>query len=244
MPIISTSLTLLVVITCLTLANWQHNRAQDKQLRLDNISALQAKGIISWKELQHIPKNLNKSGITVQLNGRLQSKQYWLLDNRVFEKMVGFDVLALFYPDQSQQAIIVNLGWVKATQNRAQVPEVNLPSQKISLQVQLKEGDLAGFYLQQETLNNTAWPKQIQYVDLAIMQQQSEAKLTDFIAYSNEAKFSLQPHYTPVVMPPEKHLAYALQWFLLAIIALGVFVFALQRHSEDKLIIGVRNEKQ
>jgi surfeit locus 1 family protein len=246
MPIISSSLTLIVIITCLTLANWQHNRAQDKQQRLDNISRVQAKGTLTWNELQLLPASLDKTGIKLQLTGQLQSDQFWLLDNRVFQKQVGFDVLAIFYPEQSKQAIIVNLGWVKAPQSRSQKAEVNLPTKSITLQVQLKQGDLAGFYLQKQKPNKGSWPKRIQYIDLAIMQQEvqqeSAAKFIDFMAYSSEAKFSLQPHYEPVVMPPEKHIAYALQWLLLAVAALLVFIFAVKPLNKTSRVIGEQRE--
>jgi len=254
MPIISSSLTLLVVITCLALANWQHNRAQDKQLRLDNISKVQAKGVMSWSELQSLPASLNKTGIKLQLTGHLESEQYWLLDNRVFQKQVGFDVLAMFYPEQSNAAMIVNLGWVKAPKSREQKAIVKLPTRSMTLEVQLKQGDLAGFYLQKQQPNEGSWPKRIQYVDLAVMQQEvqqetqqviqqrSTAKLVNFIAYSKQAKFSLQPHYEPVVMPPEKHLAYALQWLLLAVAALLVFLFAVKPFNKTPQISGEQRE--
>jgi surfeit locus 1 family protein len=242
MPIISSSLTLAVVVTCLVLANWQYNRAQDKQQRLDNISTVQAKGIMNWSELKSLPNTLNKTGIKLQLNGHLKAEQYWLLDNRVFQQKVGFDVLALFYPAQSKQAIIVNLGWVKAPKSRSQKPIVNLPTKNITLQVQLKQGELAGFYLQKQQPNNSEWPRLIQYIDLSIMQQESSESLIDFIAYSSEAKFSLQPHYKPVVMPPEKHLAYALQWLLIGVAAFIVFFFAVKPFSQTSRYLGEQRE--
>lgn len=226
MAIISCSITLIVVVTCLTLANWQYNRAQDKQQRLDYISTQQAQGTMNGLQLNSLPKHLNKTGIKVQLTGQLQSKQYWLLDNRIFHKQVGFDLLAMFTPEQSKQAIIVNLGWIKAPQRRDQSITVQLPTATITLTMQLKQGDLTGFYLQAEAPNNSAWPKRIQYIDLSKMQLESSRQFQDFIGYSNEARFSLQPHYQPVVMPPEKHIAYALQWLLLALAALVIFIFA------------------
>ncbi len=236
MPIISTSLTLAVIITCLLLANWQHDRAQQKQQRLDNISTLQLKGVMSWSELHKLPKHLNKTGIRLKLSGQLQSEQYWLLDNRVFEKQVGFDLLAMFTPDNSKQTIIVNLGWVKAPVSREQFALVRLPKQSITVELQLKQGDLSGFYLEQQQADGNGWPKRIQYIDLTLMQQESGVILQDFIAYSSRAQFGLQPHYQPVVMPPEKHLAYALQWLLLAVAALLVFVFAVKPFKANRRV--------
>lgn len=242
MPILSFSITLIVVITCLSLANWQHNRAQDKQQRLDNINVIQSLGVMDFQTLNKLPKKLNKTGIKLQLTGKLDSTQYWLLDNRVFEKQVGFDVLVAFYPEQSKQVIIVNLGWVKAPASRKLLANVILPEQAITLQMQLKQGDLAGFYLHKQQVNNVSWPKRIQYIDLAIMQQESGQALQGFIGYSTTAAFSLQPHYQPVVMPPEKHLAYALQWLLLAIAALIVFLFAVKPFSQKSSFQGQTHE--
>jgi len=37
--------------------------------------------------------------------------------------------------------------------------------------------------------------------------------------------------YKPVVMLPEKHRAYAIQWFLLAFACIGVFFFASYQRS-------------
>lgn len=243
MPLISTSLTLVVIITCLTLANWQHTRAQDKQQRLDSISKVQEQGVMSWSELVNLPESMDKTGIKLQLTGRLQSHQYWLLDNRVYKQQVGFDVLAMFYPEKSKQAIIVNLGWTKAPKNRNEALHVDLPTQVFTLQMQLKQGDLAGFYLQEQQVNNGNWPKQIQYIDLEIMQQESATQLTNFIGYSSLEQFSLQPHYNPVVMPPEKHLAYALQWLLLALAALLIFLFAVKPFTANVTLQGEKLEQ-
>ena len=33
-------------------------------------------------------------------------------------------------------------------------------------------------------------------------------------------------NWQPVVMPPEKHMAYAVQWFLLGVAALVIFIIA------------------
>jgi len=238
MPIISSSLTIFVVLTCLLLANWQHDRAKQKRQRLDSIQQLQTMGSIEWHELTKLPKNLNKTGLNVQLSGTLNNKQFWLLDNRVYQHQVGFDVLAMFTPKNSEDKLIVNLGWIKATQSRDELPDVKLPTHPITLQVQLKQGDLAGFYLQKQQVNNSQWPKQVQYIDLQIMQIESHINMVNFMAYSSEANFSLQPHYTPVVMPPSKHLAYALQWLLLAIAALVIFLIAVKPFKKTPLTQG------
>lgn len=234
MPIISSFLTLVVIITCLLLANWQHTRAQGKQQRLDDISAVQSKGAMNLSALNNLPSHVNKTGILLQLSGHLQSDQYWLLDNSVFNKQVGFDVLTMFTPDNSEQVMIVNLGWIKAPASREQPVTIELPKHAIILELQLKQGDLAGFYLQEQQANTNGWPKRIQYVDLATMQQESGIALLDFIGYSRSVQFGIQPHYQPVVMLPEKHLAYALQWLLLALAALLVFIFAVKPFKSSR----------
>jgi len=51
---------------------------------------------------------------------------------------------------------------------------------------------------------------------------------------SEKAPFGYSRQWQPNVMPPEKHQAYALQWFSLAIAALVIFAFAVIKINKQK----------
>jgi surfeit locus 1 family protein len=235
LPVISSSLVLVVVVVCLGLANWQWQRADQKQQRLDNIDRMQQKGVLSWSGLTLLPETLDKTGLRLQLQGKVQSEKYWLLDNRILNGRPGYDVLAIFYPTGSTLGLLVNFGWVAQELSRNKLPQVQLPEQPLRITVQLKQGDLAGFYLPGAELAGTGWPKRIQFIDIHQQEQQSQVQLVDYMAYAVDKDSFAQPHYQPVIMPPEKHLAYALQWLLIALSAVLVFVFAMRnQYQKDK----------
>ena len=235
-PVISSLFVTLVVVLCLSLAHWQWQRAQQKQSRLDHIQGMQNKGMLTWQGLSALPTSLNKTGLQLQLTGRLETEQYWLLDNKTLQGRPGFDVLAVFYPHHSLSGLLVNFGWVAQGATREALPSIPLPTPPVVISVQLKEGDLSGFYLPGAQQVTEGWPKLIQYIDINEQQQQSGHPLVPFMAYAVDTKVNgmteqhfAQPHYQPVVMPPEKHRAYALQWFLLAMAAALVFAFAMRQ---------------
>ncbi|PAJ73818.1 transmembrane cytochrome oxidase complex biogenesis factor [Pseudoalteromonas sp. NBT06-2] len=231
---ISLILVILVVSLCLYLAAWQLQRAENKQQRLDYIEAMKNKGEFSWAKLNYLPATFNKTGLQLKTKGKFNTHKYWLLDNRTLNGRPGYDVITIFYPSNSSQALLVNFGWIAQGESRNNLPTIQLPNHEIAINVQLKQGDLAGFYLNGAQLSVQGWPKLIQFIDIKMQTKQSTQQLVDFIAYAIDKNPYAQPHYQNVVMPPEKHHAYALQWLLIGIAALGIFIFAVRSQNNNQ----------
>lgn len=236
---ISLILVILVVSLCFYLAAWQMQRAENKQQRLDYIEKMQSKGALNWSKLSDLPASFNKTGLQLKATGKLDSHKYWLLDNRTLNGRPGYDVITMFYPStfnplNKQQALLVNFGWIPQGESRNHLPKIQLPNQEIAINVQLKQGDLAGFYLSDAGLTAQGWPKLIQFIDIKMQAEQSNQKLVEFMAYEIDTNPYAQPHYQSVVMPPEKHHAYALQWLLIGIAALGIFIFAVRSQNNSQ----------
>ena len=71
------------------------------------------------------------------------------------------------------------------------------------------------------------WPKVLQQTDLKVIQQHYNQDVLPFVVLLNpQETSSYVRNWQPVVMAPEKHMAYAVQWFLLGFAALVVFVIA------------------
>ena len=229
--IITICVVTIVVLVCLRLGYWQLQRAESKTEQLTQIAALQSQGVMSWQQMQQLPSDWNKTGLQISISGVLDTQQYWLLDNQVYQGQVGYDVLTLLRLQQSKQTLLVNLGWVKAPLTRQQLPSINLPSTPLAMTVQLKQGKLSGFTLQDaQHKTDTAWPKRVQIIDLALFAQQTGRDMIDFIGYRQGIADEIAaPHYQAVVMSPEKHQAYAVQWLLIAIACLVIAVFAFKK---------------
>ncbi|SFD36131.1 SURF1 family protein [Pseudoalteromonas denitrificans] len=232
--VISLIVVIMVVCLCFVLANWQLQRADNKQKRLNYLNEMQRHGVLGWSDLKSFPSDFNKTGLQLEISGTIQTSRYWLLDNRTLNGRPGYDVIAAFTPTKSQQALLVNFGWVAQGLNRNQLPDIKLPDHQVSILVQLKQGELAGFYLKGAEQATQGWPKLIQFINLKMQENQSAHSFVNFMAYATQNYGFAKPHYNSVVMPPEKHQAYALQWLLIGFSALCVFIFATKTAQKNK----------
>mgnify|MGYP005861656275 CR=1 FL=1 len=232
--IMTVCLVVVVVLVCMRLGFWQIQRAEQKQQQLNAIEKIQQQGVMSWEQLQQLPKEWNKTGVLVSLNGYFDTNNYWLLDNQIYNGQVGYDLLVLLKLSDESRFLLVNLGWVKAERSREILPNVTIPSGKFTLTAQIKEDNLSGFTLAN---NNTQsdLAKRIQIIDLQALSSQSNRPLVNFMAYrQGQADEIAAPHYQAVVMSPEKHYAYSVQWFLIAVACVVVAIFASRKRIDNE----------
>jgi surfeit locus 1 family protein len=232
--IITICMVLFVVVVCMRLGFWQLERGEKKQQQLAAIAQLQTHGVMNWQQVTQLPNNWNKTGLLVELTGQLLPQHYWLLDNQVYNGQVGYDLLALLQQSQDTAAILVNLGWIKAPVSRDTLPNITLPSGAVTLTAQIKESNLSGFSLVDKTAQPD-FPKRIQTIELKQLSKQSQQPLQDFMAYRQGDGDELgTPHYQAVVMSPQKHNAYALQWFLIGFACIVVAIFASKKRTKNE----------
>lgn len=215
--------TLTVFIVCMALAQWQLQRATQKQQRLDQIHHLQNKGTLSLSQFSQLPENTQKSGLRLLMEGQLLER-YWLLDNRIYKGRIGYDLLVMVR-DFKNQLWLVNLGWVAAPNLRTELPDILLP-QNIKLDVHLEHNPTKPFSLAASANDSLHANKVIQYLDLTFFKKAVNQQIQPFIAYAVSENKVAQIHYEAVVMSPQKHQAYALQWLLIGIGAVIVFIAA------------------
>jgi cytochrome oxidase assembly protein ShyY1 len=240
------SVALVASLLCLKLAYWQFQRAEGKQQQLNFIGQMQQQGRLTLAQFDQLPSDWEKTGTEVTLSGYFLPEIYWLLDNAVVDGQVGYDVIALFNVSDSSTGItskenekpllLVNLGWVKAPSSRDQLPSVQLPSQALTLSAQIKTSPNDRFVLSDEQESFTGWPKRIQSVDTAKMQAESQHPVRGILAFSQSEIDGFRPHYQAVVMGSEKHTAYAVQWLLIALAAVVIYLAAsLQKLSTETI---------
>ncbi|WP_404342045.1 SURF1 family protein [Pseudoalteromonas mariniglutinosa] len=233
--IITVCIVAMAVMLCLRLSYWQLQRGEQKLQQLNELETRQQQGYLSWKDIEKLPAETNKTGLLLAVTGKVISAHYWLLDNQILNGQVGYDLLAAVQLTDSQAIVLVNFGWLKAPIKRTELPEVNWPSQPIDLKLQLKEGDLQGYTLAMNAGAESGWPKRIQTIDLAIFSEQLKKPLHPFIGYrKNTTDVPAIPHYEAVVMGPDKHYAYAVQWLLIGLACVVIAYFAMRKRSTDE----------
>src|SRR5690606_11009039 len=101
---------------------WQLNRAQEKQLLLDQWYVQQALPPVTINNLDEIENgNIGSENIegrnievrnkgTLVLQGKFDQAQYWLLEHRFYKGKLGYEVLMVFHT-MAGEHLLVNRGW-------------------------------------------------------------------------------------------------------------------------------------
>jgi len=214
---------LLVVLlpVLIGLGFWQLWRSEQKAEVLQALAERGAQvpaGIASARFVE--PQALDR--LPVELHGTLLEGRDFLLDNRLFRGRVGYELISPFR-DDSGIVVLVNRGWLPGAPTRNQLPDVESPSGQLTLRGEV--------YVPRDRRRIPlypagGWPNVIQAVDIAAMGTVAGYDVYPYLVRLHPGQPGVTEADWPAVnIAPERHLAYALQWFLMAAALAIVFAF-------------------
>lgn len=223
-------LTLLV-----SLGIWQLGRADQKAALLE----------LQKQRIQDAPLQLNATADAdaealryrkVMVQGHYDGAHQFLVDNQVFNGRVGFFVLTPYKIGNSELAVLVNRGWVPANANRTVLPNVTMDTDAGIVSGRIDHFPAVGMKLAGAEIPSDGWPAVVQVVDSQVLAKRLGYALHDFQVeldagepngYSREWKIN-------TAMSPEKHIAYAFQWFGLALTLVIIFIWlSCKKHDNE-----------
>jgi len=216
--------TVLVFSALVKLGFWQNSRASEKEQRLLRIEQLKSQNPLSLQQVNALAVNENINDMPVTIEGMFNEQAVFLLDNQVNKGRLGYRAYQVLMVDQ--YAVLVNLGWVQGSINRQELPQIKSLSGKhhIHGNVRLIE---VGIQLQEQVFSDIQWPLRIQQVELDKFSTLINHQLLPFVIYlDKKEEIGFEKNWQPIVMPPEKHRAYAFQWFSLAVAWFILMVWA------------------
>lgn len=191
---------------------WQLNRADEKREIADDYYGKQVAKPIAAEELAAL---VDPSWVRVELTGHY-SRNSFLLDNRVQQGKVGYEVLTPFVTD-SNQWFLINRGWVQGNALRTELPEISTPTQTVTLMGTVYT--LPDKYRVVEEQLPTEWPIVIQSYNFELIQQRIGHTLAAPLAIRLDdlQRGGYDIDWQVINIQPEKHTAYAVQWFGMAV---------------------------
>jgi len=234
---VKTKTIVLAVIYCLglllltTLGTWQINRGLHKS---DVLSLVQPK-LKEYPVLSELPDD--SSALNYQeahLSGNWNTTQVFRLDNRMNKGQLGYELITPFQLSGGQ-TILVNRGWVAQHEaDKAPLPQSDTISGTLYLP---KKGYTIGDSIQPAELNSEHWPKVSLYMDLEVFTEALKQPVSPLLLVLDENHTdSLKRIWKAVVILPERHYAYALQWYGLAIVYI-IFGVIWYRHTDKSIRI-------
>jgi surfeit locus 1 family protein len=226
LPIVATIVTFVAVVIMFALGYWQLQRAEFKGERLQQIDVRKQSSPFMPKDLLVMEAEQDIRDFPITSEGHFLQETYFLRDNSVQHGKVGYEVIVPLVSDSG--LLLVNLGWVAGSHYRDRLPDVSIPEGMIQVDGIVSLPDLNPLVSETAVADNE-WPKRIQQVDLDIMAKLLNKPLLPMIVLLDPlSPIGFERSWQAVVMPPEKHWAYAAQWFGLGIAALLVFGFRMR----------------
>lgn len=209
----------------LSLGVWQLNRADEKRALLELQGRQQGAETVV---LSSTPPDFSETLLyqPIKALGRYDSDHQFLLDNQVNKGKAGYFVLTPFRLREGDTAVLVNRGWIPLGKNRADLPDIRVEANKITLAGRINRFPRIGLALAGAAIPTKTWPSVAQIIDAKVLSRQLGYPLADFQVELDQADAHgyTRVWQEPVVMTPERHTAYAVQWFLLALTLTVLFV--------------------
>jgi len=224
------------LVLFINLGFWQLRRADEKVQLLARAAARAHQPPVT---LAAVPASAKAAdGLPVELHGQYDPGQVFLLDNRVVNSRVGFDVLVPFHVTEADKYALVNRGFVPMGRTRQDVPEIppiapGTDKAVGSIHVAAIDGTQPGDV---DPVKLASGVRIVEVASPAFAAATMGKAFYPHVIRLAETDPNGLPRYWPVtVMMPSRHRAYAVQWFLMALaVVIAWSAFSLRREATDE----------
>ena len=217
----------LTVWGLLSLGFWQLDRADEKRAIESAIVVAQS----NPAQLVEANEILDKEHYRVLLNGYFDTNKQFIYDNQIVKGNAGYYVLTPFVLN-AKTAILVNRGFVPWYGKRGELVDIEIDSQPRTIEVGLIRPKQR-IELKQQAVSTT-FPILIQSLDLDQLSQLSSYQIIPMLAQLDvNASDGFFRQWKPFYGSVDKHLGYALQWFLMALVLSIIAIRLLIKNSRN-----------
>lgn len=207
---------------CLALAAWQLQRADYKERLLAQraIAAAEPPLILS---ADAVPE----TGRRVAVAGRFDMAHQFLLDNQVRDGRVGVVLLTPLRRSDGS-AVLVRRGWLPMDPARRQLPVPPPTAAAAHIEGRIRAPAVPLFVSADNETFSAGWPRLTETEDTERLAGQLGYPLASFVVEQNPA-LNGPVIDRPMRFGPQRHRAYALQWFILGVMPLLLYQMARRR---------------
>lgn len=170
----------------------------------------------------------------VEIDGEYVAQPQFLLDNMLHEGAAGYHVLTALRVRGTDEHVLVNRGWVPAG-DRAVLPDVAVGAGARTVSGRLERLPRPGLRLGEQARDRGAAVAVLEYPTAAELAQRLGAAVFDYeVLLDPTADDGYVRDWQAPGMAPERHLAYAGQWWVLSLGALAAAIVIAVRATRRK----------
>jgi len=224
-PALVPSLAFLVVFPVLiSLGLWQLDRAEEKREIERQVSMAMSRAPlnINQSDFEKLPADVYRPAA---LQGRFDNERQYLWDNKTSNGKPGYQVLTPFLLDGSNQVVMVNRGWIPILGRRDQFPDIAVDTSPIEILGVIKQPSNAIQLAVSESTQAQVYPHLVQAFESSVIASELKQPVAPILIELNAAdKHGFVRDWQPYYGKIGKHIGYAIQWFLMALIVMFLYI--------------------
>ena len=213
----------LIFVSFLSLAHWQWRRVEQKQHLLTQLKTQQ-----DAQPVTILPEQFNENirYRKVKIQGTFEPEKIILLTNRIHDQQPGMDVIGLLIIKQSNKILLVNRGFLAVkSSDLKNIPKIIMPKGIQTVQGMINIPAKNFFLGENQLTKQGVWPIELQRLDLNQLSQMLKMTIYPYlILETNNQSLGFIQDWRIVNASPEKSRGYAVQWLLLALTTLIIYI--------------------
>ena len=197
-----------------SLGLWQLERADQKrtiEAAILNANTGPVELIANGREL------LDKEYYDVRLQGNYLSDKQFIYDNQIVDQVSGYYVLTPFILTDQLGVVLVNRGFIPWNGQREKLADIAVDSVSREIKVQVSS-PIKRMELKATDVSRQ-FPVLIQAIDFDLLEEVSKLKFVKVVGLLDPSSSDgYVRKWEPYTGSIEKHIGYAIQWFLMALV--------------------------
>ena len=210
-----------------SLGFWQLERADDKRSIEASIKQANTGSVELIKKEEGLQ---SKEYYEVRLQGKYLSDKQFIYDNQIVDQVSGYYVLTPYALEGQSKAILINRGFISWKGRRDKLADIVIGQETREIKVQISK-PIKRMELKPSEVG-IQFPVLIQSIDLQDMADRAKVDFSSVIGLLDaSASNGFIRKWEPYTGSIEKHIGYAIQWFLMALVLaiIGIRIAIKQR---------------
>ena len=210
-----------------SLGFWQLDRADEKRGIEASIKQANTGSVELIKKEEGLQ---SKEYYEVRLQGKYLSDKQFIYDNQIVDQVSGYYVLTPYALEGQSKAILINRGFIPWNGRRDKLADIVIGQETREIKVQISK-PIKRMELKPSEVG-IQFPALIQSIDLQDMADRAKVDFSSVIGLLDaSASNGFIRKWEPYTGSIERHIGYAIQWFLMALVLaiIGIRIAIKQR---------------
>ena len=206
----------------MSMGQWQASKAEYKDNLVNKIVARKDLPAISMQEIPAAEDD--RLFLPVRIDGRYDAEHTFLLDNKVLNGQVGYDVYTpLIMPNG--EAILVNRGFMPQGKTRQDFPLTATPDEPLTVKGLLDRTPSKTIVLADNVNKEESWPVVLQYIDVNEIKEMLGYPVFSMVLWLDKEENYGFTRTLPVMNSGSaKNAGYAFQWYAMSVALLVIYI--------------------